>query len=131
MSARPRYLGPEGRKAWDKAVGHVTARRGDLAALHELALAFARASDRSAKAFAAWHKEGEPLTIEWPNGTISSHPALRAVEDAERAVLRCARALGLTVPGPALRPAQSFPEGQPARPRLVQDIEKRRRSTSR
>jgi phage terminase small subunit len=100
---RPRYLQAPGRKAWDRAVAHVEAREGDVDALADQLELYARAVERTALANQAWRKAGQPLTAENPNGSSGVHPLLKAIEDADRAVWRYGRALGLTVPGVASR----------------------------
>ena len=100
---RPNHLQAAGRKAWDRAVAHVEAREGDVDALADQLDLYARAVDRTALANQAWRKAGQPMTAENPNGSSGVHPLVKAIEDADRAVWRYGRALGLTVPGAARR----------------------------
>lgn len=85
---------------------YVDARGGDIGALADQLELYARAVDRTALANAAWRKAGRPMTAENPNGSSGVHPLLKAIEDADRAVWRYGRALGLTVPGLAQRPGR-------------------------
>ena len=103
MLTRPRHLSLAGRRAWDRALAHVEAREGDPDALWEQIELYARAVHRSGKAHEAWRQAGEPLTAGNPNGASGVHPLVKAIEDADRAVWRYGRSLGLTVPGNARR----------------------------
>jgi phage terminase small subunit len=96
-------LNADGKAAWKRAVAHVEGRQGDLEALADQILNYARAVDRSSRANAAWRKAGRPLTATNPNGAAGPHPLLKVIEDADRAVWRYGRALGLIVPGAARR----------------------------
>jgi phage terminase small subunit len=100
---RSRHLGVAGRKAWDRAVARIEASEGDVEALADQVELYARAVDRTALANQAWRKAGQPMTALNPNGSSGVHPLLKAIEDADRAVWRYGRALGLTVPGVARR----------------------------
>jgi phage terminase small subunit len=100
---RPRHLGSAGAKAWKRALTHVEARDGDPDLLYDQLELYARAVDRSALANDTWRKSGRPMTAENPNGSSGVHPLLKTIEDADRAVWRYGRALGLAVPGAARR----------------------------
>lgn len=50
----------------------------------------------------AWETEDKPLTVEWPNGTISEAPLLKLLRETERDCERFARA----IPKPARRPGR-------------------------
>lgn len=102
----PRDLNADGKRAWERAVGHVECRESDVEALTDQIALYARAVDRSPRANAAWRKAGRPLTARNPNGAEGTHALLRAIEDADRATWRFGRALGLTVPGAARRPGR-------------------------
>jgi hypothetical protein len=51
---------------------------------------------------AAWEKDGQALTVTWPNGTVSEAPLLKLLREAERDCERFARA----IPKPARRPGR-------------------------
>jgi phage terminase small subunit len=106
MTSSPTDLCADGKKAWVRALEHVKGRDGDVEALADQLALYARAVDRSSRANAAWRKAGRPLTAENPNGAAGVHPLLKAIEDADRAVWRYGRALGLIVPGVARRPGR-------------------------
>jgi hypothetical protein len=50
----------------------------------------------------AWVAEGRPLTVEWPNGSVSEAPLLKLLRAAERDCERFARA----IPKPERRPGR-------------------------
>jgi phage terminase small subunit len=99
----PPHLNAAGKGAWKRALDHVAEREGDETALRDQLELYARAVDRSSRANDAWRRAGRPLTAENPNGSSGVHPLLKAIEDADRAVWRYGRALGLVVPGVARR----------------------------
>ena len=103
MQRRPPDLNAAGVRAWKRALEHLAGREADPEALFDQLVLYARAVDRSARANEAWRKAGRPLTAENPNGSSGVHPLLKAIEDADRAVWRYGRALGLNVPGVARR----------------------------
>jgi phage terminase small subunit len=103
MQRRPADLNRAGVLAWKRALEHVEARDADPAALFDQLVLYARAVDRSSRANEAWRRAGRPLTAKNPNGAAGVHPLLKAIEDADRAVWRYGRALGLVVPGAAAR----------------------------
>jgi phage terminase small subunit len=99
----PAHLNAAGKAAWKRALDHVAEREGDETALRDQLELYARAVDRSSRANAAWRKAERPLTAKNPNGATGVHPLLKAIDDADRAVWRYGRALGLVVPGVARR----------------------------
>lgn len=61
-----------------------------------------RAVELADGARAAWEDAGEPLIVQWSNGTESEAPLLKLMREAERDAERMARA----IPKPRARPGR-------------------------
>jgi phage terminase small subunit len=132
MMRCPPHLNAAGRAAWKRALDHVAEREGDETALRDQLELYARAVDRSARANAAWRKAGRPLTAKNPNGAEGVHPLLKAIEDADRAVWRYGRAVGLVVPGVARRVGRpSFADQRGKLGKSQAELRRRRRKDPR